>query len=907
MRPWTIVVLSDYGRDRLAYQNYDLLFDPELPARDLPVGSRHVIRMQAVYATMDWLGNQLEGLPAGGVWQDLAQPWDRRAKGEQANVRVRQERIAAIMEELLTRPERQEDLARYLQAALRVSPEDIDAVFWDPPRPLLTAVLPTLARRLRRQWRTAASTPTNPALEFFEPNAPLPEFVPRALFQELNLPEVTVVTDPQQAGDEERRDPMPVSRALAEFAPGRVSRRYGIMHRYARHWVAPPTLDGSPEQDLPIGRFLPLLDEVATCAYHENGEIRSVRCVRPWVLKPSSPPQRVLDSANAFPEWHTQIQPEGEGIPADVPRTSPWAEALLGMRFFSHRHRCPVEIRRFATGSRATINFEDGSQFETRIRFVSGETDATPVAVGFACTADAISLQVKVPPEPHRDLLAPTAAHLLRSLRPAFFFHRVKTAPALDGLANIFARQWLAQAYLCALVRLAVTDNIDLATAAARLREQPGANPLGDVLDALFRVLPPEVGPNEEDEAAGVAEEGEAPAIDERNAVVRQRTHTRLLVMLAEPIVREALDSAATILWEPAGPAWDNWLTETLLVTVGAAAQDAVQTLCPEIDAKDLLVDPSAGPSNTARASEAVGREVWLTESAVGGGGVVERFQARFAEDPRRFYDLMARALAPSDFERTDEQLTRFVGTLAEDDALRDAVAGVRDARERSHLELRTAFDQLLATLRERRFLVTHPVVAGLNARILRPGSTPELDRLLRTLLARWTETEQRLGVELDARTFAWLSSEDRALDTALGPGLVPDEASETWRFGVLYSLFWPRGGPIRGQRLSSYNRYCDLLPPERGLALRLLRDPLPVVEADTSEWRAAVDSLLVKDGAAGLLAPDSAIDALRMAMLDLAAKPVDTGLLLSHPRIRNARKDAAGVTVVVELPEAAP
>ena len=34
MRPWTVVVLSDYGRDRLAYQGYDLLFDPRSkPAR----------------------------------------------------------------------------------------------------------------------------------------------------------------------------------------------------------------------------------------------------------------------------------------------------------------------------------------------------------------------------------------------------------------------------------------------------------------------------------------------------------------------------------------------------------------------------------------------------------------------------------------------------------------------------------------------------------------------------------------------------------------------------------------------------------------------------------------------------------------------------------------------------------
>src|SRR5262249_8889675 len=253
-----------------------------------------------------------------------------------------------------------------------VSADDIDAVFWDPPRPLLTAVLPTLARRLRRQWRTAASTATAPALEFFEPNAPLPDFVPRALFQELNLPEVTVVTDPQQRGDEERRDPLPVARALAEFAPGRVSRRYGIMHRYARHWVAPPTLDGAPEQDLPVGRFFSMLDEVGTCAYADDGETRAVRCVRPWVLKPSAPPPQVLDSSNALPEWHRKTLPEAQGAPAEVPKTSPWAEVLRGLRFFSHRHRCPVEIRRFATGSRATITFEDGRQFETRVRFVAG-------------------------------------------------------------------------------------------------------------------------------------------------------------------------------------------------------------------------------------------------------------------------------------------------------------------------------------------------------------------------------------------------------------------------------------------------------------------------------------------------------------------------------------------------------
>ena len=76
------------------------------------------------------------------------------------------------------------------------------------------------------------------ANEFFEHNAPLPEFIPRALFQDLSVPEVTVVTPRQQEGEEERRDAMRAGQALTEFAPGRVSRRFGVKHRYARHWVA---------------------------------------------------------------------------------------------------------------------------------------------------------------------------------------------------------------------------------------------------------------------------------------------------------------------------------------------------------------------------------------------------------------------------------------------------------------------------------------------------------------------------------------------------------------------------------------------------------------------------------------------------------------------------------------------
>ena len=81
MRPWMVVVLSDYGRDRNAYQNYDLLFDPELPVRTLPLRNRYITRMQAVYATIDCLGVRMQDAPRGSVWDDLsAPPWNANRK-----------------------------------------------------------------------------------------------------------------------------------------------------------------------------------------------------------------------------------------------------------------------------------------------------------------------------------------------------------------------------------------------------------------------------------------------------------------------------------------------------------------------------------------------------------------------------------------------------------------------------------------------------------------------------------------------------------------------------------------------------------------------------------------------------------------------------------------------------------
>lgn len=76
MRPLTLTVLSDYGRDRVAFEAYEHLFDPALPPQHLPISNDYVLRMQATFAMFDWLAHESRAT-GGWAWDVLSRPPDR--------------------------------------------------------------------------------------------------------------------------------------------------------------------------------------------------------------------------------------------------------------------------------------------------------------------------------------------------------------------------------------------------------------------------------------------------------------------------------------------------------------------------------------------------------------------------------------------------------------------------------------------------------------------------------------------------------------------------------------------------------------------------------------------------------------------------------------------------------------
>jgi superfamily II DNA/RNA helicase len=212
IRPWTVVVLSDYGRDRARYQGYETLFAPLLAARSIPIDNLHLLKMQAAYSLLDWLGLKVPGLRARA---DLSEPVTRQTHWDQERLE-RQRKAATHAEQALNDPRHERDLARHLRQALELDEEQLRAVLWESPRALMTSTLPMLLRRLEAHWTTAAGS-----ADRFVRDVPLPEHAPQALFSDLNLPEVRIVAPGRRPTDSPLEYGMPIVQALSEFPPGR--------------------------------------------------------------------------------------------------------------------------------------------------------------------------------------------------------------------------------------------------------------------------------------------------------------------------------------------------------------------------------------------------------------------------------------------------------------------------------------------------------------------------------------------------------------------------------------------------------------------------------------------------------------------------------------------------------------
>jgi superfamily II DNA or RNA helicase len=872
MRPWTVVVLSDYGRDRLAYQGYDLLFDPLLEARSLPLQNMYVLRIQAAFALMDWLASKLPQYLRGSVWLDLAGPRERnQPKSEHASERQKIE--LELIESALSDKSVRSDLLTFVQQALRLTPEQTEVVAWEAPRSLLLQVLPTLRRRLASGWGSKGV----PGADYQARWQPMPDFVPANLFTDLNLPETRIQLPPAQRDSEESETQSPVLQALRTFAPGRISRRYGVEHRYVRHWVPVPLDRGAVELD--VASFVDGND-LGTFTFGSGEKAEAFQCIRPWSIRTERPPQRLLDSTNATLDWRSRFEPTDDGDDAEIPSPSPWDDVVRNITLYMHARQSGVDLSRLAVASHATLAFEGGRQSSVDATFT---VDGRPAALGFPLDVDAVRVEVAVP-----TFFAPggsyrSDAHSMRSFRASYFQHLVETDDQLLAVANPFQLQWLGQLYMSVVVERALSGRLQLDEAHSQLVAHSIGSDLQHVLDVIFQALPTSTDATTPAEA----DEGEPP---------RQRLHQALSELIDDPLVAQRVAQLAAVLWSEPDDAWQRWAARRFAATVGAAFLEGADRMCRDVGAQNLVLDTDVD-------DERESCRVWLSEPTIGGGGIIEEFARRYLDDPRRFFRLVESALAPSDFEIVDSELVRALELAMNDQDVKRRMLDVRSAN--SQTDTTSTVRELLACLAERGVAVSHPVIAALNARVLRPGSSNQTDALLHSLVLRWRGEEERLGIEIDARVFAFVASASDDVDRAVPPPSRGVGDQRQRRFATVYGLLWPRGSIVRASSLKAYNPYHPHPPTDRALVLTALRTTTPVVHLSDPSWRETLTAALVDRGTAFLRASPTQARDLRSAIIEVQGIPVDAGYLMLHPRVIGLAREEGHLLVRLELREA--
>jgi hypothetical protein len=285
------------------------------------------------------------------------------------------------------------------------------------------------------------------------------------------------------------------------------------------------------------------------------------------------------------------------------------------------------------------------------------------------------------------------------------------------------------------------------------------------------------------------------------------------------------------MLWQAPDAGWEAWLRQRFKSTFGAAALGE--------DGLTVDIDPGPRGHENALPSNEADAEVWIAETSPGGIGLIETFLSAYAEDPRRFYLLMASALRATDHELVDHQLGRLLKCVSDGSMpdLSDAISVYRGGQ--SNESTAQAMARLRGVLRRHGFALFHGYVSALVNRVLRPGTSDASDAFLLNALPVWDDAEARLGIEIDPTAIAYALSRDDAIDNVMAAvGLDPPADNlSAWRHNATYSLLWPRGARVRRGPLDLCNPYARLPDPERLLLAEYLHEGTARVFLSEERW----------------------------------------------------------------------
>lgn len=853
-RPWTVVVLSDWGRDQAAWDAYDAMFDPELPAKSLPLDNRYVQRIQSVYALLEWLSQQVGGYARrGSVWSDLTGPADVLASGhaQQQQIRERQATLRRALEALLSPGPARNRLRRHLRGALGLARDPrgdvvVDSVLFDGPRPILLAVVPTMIRRLRDDWLAERPAADDPAVRY---RIPLRDFAPGNLFDDLAATDVAFVGP--GLGDLADAPYLPALRTIRDFMPGTASRHFGVRAAHKRHWVDIELIN----QALGEADVETLYGGIAQGSVQAGGS--EIPIMIPTRVELTDVPPAVRDYSRLDPLWEVSLTPVAAGLDVRLPATV----RQVFRQLQSHVHARGNGIRNVRFTRRATGSVFRPSRSDLELTF--RDAAGSPVALGAEMVVDGFRVYVNVP-RPGDIPGAEERAEWLRWL--------LRHDPALPAGISRFARDTLAEATQVLRARQALSG--------ADHRELSNDDLASELKDAAF--LLGRLRREADAQTADVA--GDEDAGDDEDSFIDDEWFDSPEVMSS---VRRALEEVR----ESARSAgWLSWWRRRYTLTATNALMGALSRLTHGLDSDALILDLDPDDETLA----------WITETSPGGIGAVEACLRAVSESPQLLSYALASALMPTDIETMDAEMAAVIALGTQ--GARPAAATVVAAWRQGHDAARQALEQFYTALSDAGVTAHSASRTAIATRLLGPGAHPDL----MDSVAQWLAVRDRL-----AR--AGVHTTSRVLAAVVGSGPVDEDvlrlplgASSQRRARAIANVLWPWGSDAAPQH--SDNSYADL-PSTAPDVLRMHADLAPPV-ITISQWspalRASAHDALVQSGEVRLRfeGPDRGMR--RTVLLDLQTTPVEVDTLLVYPTVVGTTTAGPSPEVWLRLRESA-
>ena len=854
MRPWMYTILSDYGRDRIAFQQYEQLVAPKVSTTKLPIENSHIHKMHAALATLEWLVKD-SNMRWTNIWAIFKEPNKTNHNGKLIHAEKLKSIHSKVLE-LLMSPSKAQQLSLHLKNTLGLNDDQIKAVMWAPPRSIMMSFLPELNQNLQFNWGVRGHDwegigDNNPG--------PMPKYIAPQLFTSLDTQSLSIVLDRSTKKEQQTKvEQMAFFQALKEFAPGRMTKRYTVKSMNVPDWLIPSNFTPIPEMNEDVEfEIEEAFGDISKQVYQDevicHGEKISVFQPR-FIRTKRSTDRNLGNKSNSIFQWHFDITEPKSQTKFVPPKSSEWNNVLKSIEFFTHDNSTPLELVRFNTGAKANIPFS-GNTGAANVHF-KWKHESKPVAIGTKLWVDSTKFVFELSDKVVKELLFYKKNQ--KALYYQYLQHEFINSDAFEH--EYFLANWVFECLMCTLFALSDSENKPIYEAFELLYSKSGKIVLSDVIDSFFQRRETEDGDEEQDLHLRLSEY----FADEDNMLVIKNA------LKLEP---DYAQSQAYFEWG-----------KTLLG----------QTLCGGINAMfmKLVSDVSEQSFNLDHKWEGHVLNIWINENEMGGIGYITKFREVFKEDPLRTLGHLTHAFETGEYEQVNFDLQYFMRELTKNSELLNSIKLIREA---STLEQRSqstkSFKEQIAKLG---ILTTHAWNSILYSRILKTGANAHTDTTLISNINSWNQYESDLDIEIPLHIVAYLLARKKG-----------GSATEIYREkNRIQSHLWQRGAIIRMQELGFYNQFsAQDNQTERLLLSKVTNINDVLIDYDAQGlWQNKLSESLKLSGKGTLVFTGDLRGQVKTVISQLNVSMIEYNKMMFYPRITKLQVCHTSLHVTVEV-----